>query len=89
MKNLLPRLREAGSFAAGLLIGLSIVVAVSALMVVGPSGWRTLWIFGAPVILALGLTLQFVVTTKPGLRRMPDPALGASTIRFMQVIHER
>ena len=84
MKNLLARVRQAGSFVAGLLIGLSIVVAVSALMVLEASEWRTLCAFGAPVILALGLTLQFVVTTKPGHRRMPDPALGASPIRFMK-----
>ena len=83
MKNLLARFRQAGSLIAGLLIGFSIVVAVSA-MVVEPSDWRTLCAFGAPVILALGLTLQFVVTTKPGHRRMPDPALGASPIRFMK-----
>jgi hypothetical protein len=89
MKNPLARFRQAGSFIAGLLIGLSIVVAVSAMVVVEPSDWRTLWIFGAPIILALGLTLQVVVTTKPGHRRMTDPELGASRIRFMQLIDER
>jgi hypothetical protein len=89
VKNLLARFRQAGSFVAGLLIGLSIVVAVSALMVLEASEWRALWIFGAPVILAVGLTLQFAVTTKPGRRPMPDPALGASPIRFMRSIHER
>jgi hypothetical protein len=88
MKNPLARFRQAGSLVAGLLIGLSIVVAVSAI-VVEPSDWRTLWIFGAPMILVLGLALQVVVTTKPRNRRMTDPALGASPIRFMQLIHER
>ena len=76
MKTLLAIFRQAGSLVAGLLVGLSIVVAVSAMMVVEPSGWRTLWIFGAPFILALGLTLQFVVTTKPRDRRLTDSALG-------------
>ena len=89
MKNPLARFRQAGSLIAGLLIGLSIVVAVSAMVAVEPSDWRTLWIFGAPVILALGLALQLVVTTKPGHRRMTDPALGASPIRFMRLTHER
>jgi len=89
VKNPLARFRQAGSFVAGLLIGLSIVVAVSAMTIVEPSDWRTLWIFGAPVILALGLALQLVVTTKPGHRRMTDPALGASPIRFMRLTHER
>jgi hypothetical protein len=89
MKTFVARFQQAGSFFAGLLIGLSIVVAVSALMVLEGSEWRTLWIFGAPVLLAVGLMLQFVVTTKPGHRRMADPALGASPIRFLHVIHER
>ena len=89
MKNPLARFRQAGSLIAGLLIGLSIVVAVSAMMAVEPSDWRTLWIVGAPIILALGLTLQLVVTTKPGYRRVPDPSLEASPIRLMRLIHER
>jgi hypothetical protein len=85
----LARFRQAGSLVAGLLIGLSIVVAVSAIMVAEPSDWRTLWIFGAPIILVLGLALQVVVTTKPRNRRITDPGLGASPIRFMELIHER
>jgi uncharacterized membrane protein YczE len=76
MKSPLARFRQVGSLVAGLLIGLSIVVAVSAVMVVEPSDWWTLWIFSAVIILALGLTLQVVVTTKPGHRPMTEPALG-------------
>ena len=89
MTNFIARFRQAGSLVAGLLIGLSIVVAVSALLVLEASEWRTLWIFGAPVILAVGLTLQFVVTNKPAHRRLADAALGASPIRLLHVIHER
>lgn len=63
MKKSLARLREAGSLIAGLLIGLSIVVAVFAMIVVNPSDWQMLWIFGAPIILAAGVTLQVAVTT--------------------------
>ena len=89
MKNPLARFRQSGSLVAGLMIGLSIVVAVSAVMVVNPTDWQTSWIFAAPIILALGLALQVVVTAKPGYRRTIDPELGAPPIRFMQLIHER
>jgi hypothetical protein len=58
-------------------------------MVVNPTDWQTSWIFAAPIILALGLALQVVVTAKPGYRRTIDPELGAPPIRFMQLIHER
>ena len=70
MKNLLAIFREAGSFIAGLLIGLSIVVFVFAMMVADPSDQQALWgVFGAPIILAAGLTLQVVVTTTARRRR--------------------
>jgi len=70
MKNLLAIFREAGSFIAGLLIGLSIVVFVFAMMVADPSDQQALWgVFGAPIILAAGLTLQVVVTTPARRRR--------------------
>ena len=85
MKNPLARFRQAGSLIAGLLIGLSIVVAVSAMMAVEPSDWRTLWIVGAPIILALGLKLQAVVTIKPRHRRTIAPELGVLPVRFMEL----
>jgi hypothetical protein len=66
MKNSVTMFREAGSFAAGLLIGLSIAVPVSAMLVAEPEDWQILWVFGAAIILALGLTLQLLVTIKPG-----------------------
>ena len=65
MKNSMTRFREAGSFVAGILIGLSIMVAVFAMMVVNSGGWQMSWVFGAPILLALGLTLQFVALAKP------------------------
>jgi hypothetical protein len=85
MKNFTTRFRQAGSFIAGLLIGLSIVVPVFAMMVANPSGWQTLWICGAPILLAFGLTLQGVVTTAPRYRRMAGPKLGALPIVFIGV----
>ena len=63
------RFREAGSFIAGILIGVSIVVLVFASIGANMSDWQTLLVFGSPIILILGVTLQ-VVTTKPRHERM-------------------
>jgi NO-binding membrane sensor protein with MHYT domain len=85
MKNAQARFREAGSFIAGFLIGLSIVVGMCAMTVADPSDWQNiLWVFGALIVLALGLALQVVATTKPRYRRPLDPELGALPIRFME-----
>ncbi len=75
MNNFLSKFREAGSFIAGLLIGLAIVVPVFAMTAAQPGDWQRLWVFGAPIVLALGLVLQVVVTTRPRPRRTtgPDP----------------
>jgi hypothetical protein len=86
VKHSLVRLREAGSVIAGLLIGLSIVVPVFAMTVADS---QPSWVFGALLILALGLALQVVVTTKPRHRRTIDPELGALPIRFMELRHEQ
>ena len=73
MKNPLAIFREASSFIAGLLIGLSIVVFVFALMVVDPSNRQAMWgAFGATMILAVGLTMQVVVSAMPRRRRIVD-----------------
>lgn len=89
MKNSPARFLQAGSFIAGLLIGISIVVPVFAMMDADPGDWQTLWVFGAPIILALGLTLQVVVITKPRHRRTTDPEPGALPVGFMELSHER
>ena len=70
MKNSLARFREAGSFIAGILIGVSIVVLVFASIGANTSGWQTLLVFGSPIILTLGMTLQAVITAKPRHERM-------------------
>jgi hypothetical protein len=72
MKNDLVGFREAASFIAGVLIGLSIVITVSAMMVTDPDEWQTSWVACAPISLALGLTLQSMITTKPRRRRVSD-----------------
>ena len=90
MRNPLAIFREARSFIAGLLIGLSVVVFVFAMMVVDPSDRQALWgIFGAPIILAAGLTLQVVVTTTARRRRTTAPELGALPTGFIELSHER
>ena len=87
MTNSLARFREAGSFIAGILIGLSIIVAVFAMMVMN-GDWQVLSIFAAPLVFALGLTLQVVVIAKPGHWRMADAERGASRIGCT-LMHER
>jgi hypothetical protein len=89
MKNPLARFRQAGSFIAGLFVGLSIVVPVFATMVASPSDWQTFLVFGAPIILALGITLQVVITAKPRHRRTIDTKLRTFPIRLMDLIHEQ
>jgi hypothetical protein len=89
MKNPLARFQQAGSFIAGLFIGLSMVVPVFAMMVASPSDWQAFLVFGAPLILALGITLQLVITAKPRHRRTIDTKLGGLPIRLMELIHEQ
>src|SRR5437870_13292926 len=89
MKNPLARCRQAGSFIAGLFIGLSIMVPVFAMVVANPSDWQTFLVFGAPIILALGITLQVFITAKPRHRRTIDTKLRPFPIRLTQVIHEQ
>jgi uncharacterized membrane protein (UPF0136 family) len=69
MTNLAPRLRPSGSFIAGVLIGLSIVVATIAVADNGHGGWPTFFAFAAPVILLVGFALQAFVTSRS--RREP------------------
>lgn len=64
MTNLLQQCRQAGSFTAGILIGLACVTAVFGATEADSSAWQTRLVVAAPVILALGLALQFLVTAK-------------------------
>ena len=65
VKKALTKFRECGSFTAGILVGLSIVVPVIALTGVTPTDWQTFLLFETPMILVLGITLQAVITTRP------------------------
>ena len=64
MKKALGRFRDAGSFIAGILVGLSIVVPVIALTGANTTAWQAFLVLGAPIVLALGITLQAVLTAK-------------------------
>ena len=88
MKNTLAKCREAGSFIAGVLIAVSIVVPVI-VTVSDHNGWQTLELFGALVVLAFGLALQVIVTAKPRHTRATEPGPGALPAGFMELGHER
>jgi hypothetical protein len=82
MTKLLALSRSSGSFIAGFLIGLSIVVGSFALTDMESRTWQWVLIFGTPVILALGLALQALVTAEPRHRfaasvAPPPGALGS------------
>lgn len=64
MKKALKRFRGVGSFIAGILIGLSIVVPVIALTGANTAAWQAFPLLGAPIVLALGIALQAVLTAK-------------------------
>jgi formate/nitrite transporter FocA (FNT family) len=61
--------REAASFVAGLLVGLSIVLAVFAMMVGDSVQWPALWLLPPLVASAFGLALQFVVVARESSRQ--------------------
>jgi formate/nitrite transporter FocA (FNT family) len=63
VKHSLLDFPHTGSFVAGLLIGLSIVVPVVATMGANAADWPTYLVFAAPVIFALGFTFQVIITS--------------------------
>jgi len=85
MKNPLARFRQAGSFIAGLLIGVSIMIPMFAMMLTNPGDWQMVWVFGTLIVLALGLKLQAVITIKPRHRRTIASGLGVLPVRFMEL----
>jgi len=85
----LATLREAGSLVAGLLIGLSIVVPMFALTVADFGDREVVWMIITLFVLALGLILQAVLTTKPRQRRPNEPDPAAAHLIFMELSHER
>ena len=84
MKNLLARFRQAGSFIAGLLIGISIMIPMFAMMVTNLGDWEMHWVLGALIVLALGLKLQFALI-KPSRARTRVPEPGALPVTLMEL----
>jgi hypothetical protein len=82
MKNPLATFQDAGSFVAGLVIGLSILLPVFAIAVAEPGAWQALWILGALTIFVLGVSLQAVVTARPRHPRTTVPEPGAMRVRL-------
>ena len=76
MKKTLASFRATGSFIAGILLGVSIVVLVIASTGANTTDGQTLLAFGAPIILALGITLQAVVTAKARRTHTVNAALA-------------
>jgi hypothetical protein len=64
MKKALRGFRDTGSFLAGILVGLSIVVPVIALTGANTTAWQAFLVLAAPIVLALGITLQAVLTAR-------------------------
>jgi hypothetical protein len=87
MKNPLARFRHTGSFIAGLLIGLSIMIPVFAMMVADPGDWQMVSVFGSLIILTLALTLHVVITARPQRGRTLDPGLRVLPILWMDLSH--
>lgn len=79
MKNSLAGFRDAGSFIAGILIGLSMMVFVFALADI--TDWQMLLLFGAPVILALGITLHVIIMPTARRLRTINMAPGWRAVR--------
>ena len=84
MKNLLAGFWQAGSFISGLLIGLAIMIPMFAMMLTNPGDWQLVWVLGALIILALGLTLQALII-KPRHRRTIAPELGILPVGPMEL----
>jgi len=79
MTNPLARIRQSGSYIAGLLIGGSFVMGTFAAIVTDASGWQSYLLYGTPVLLALGFALQILVTAQPRRPQVTSPACKVFT----------
>ena len=80
MKKFRAKFRNVGSFIAGILVGLSLGIMVFAMTDAFPDGWQTLPVFGASIIVALGIALQIVATYRP--RPPPQDGPGAWSLAY-------
>ena len=76
MKNFLEGFEQAGSFIAGLLVGIAIMIPMLAMMMTNLDDWEMHSVLGALIVLALGLKLQFALV-KRSRPRTPAPKPGA------------
>ena len=89
MKNPLARFWQAGSFIAGLLIGIAIMIPMFAMLLTNPGDWQMIWVVGALIVLAIGLKVKALNTLKPRHRLPIALELGALPVGFMEVKLER
>jgi hypothetical protein len=76
MTNLKMRLRQSGSFIAGLLIGVSIVITAFAWTDIDSRAWQAFLGLAAPMILVIGIVLRRIVV--PGIPIRSAPLVGVS-----------
>jgi Na+/melibiose symporter-like transporter len=89
VKNALARFWQAGSFVAGLLIGIAIMMPMFAMMLTNPGDWQLAWVLGALVVLVIGLKLKALNTVKPRHLRTIALELGVLPVRFVELKLER
>lgn len=89
MNNALAGIRQARSFIAGLLIGLSIVIPVLAMTGASRGDGQILWILTAPVVIGFALALQIVVTRGPRRRRLAEALARILPAGFTALGHEQ
>lgn len=64
-------------------------LAVRASTVADYGDWQTVGLFGALIVLALGIALQVVVAAKPRPPGATEPELGVLPVGSMKLGHER
>jgi len=89
VKNPLAGFWQAGSFVAGLLIGISIMMPMFAMMLTNPGDWQMVWVVGALVVLAVGLKLKVLNTIKPRHRHTIALELRVLPVGFVELKFER
>ena len=89
MKNALAGFWQAGSFVAGLLIGISIMMPMFAMMLTNPGDWQMVWVLGALVVLAVGIKLKALNTINPRHRHTIVLELGVLPVGFVELKFER
>ena len=85
MKNHRAGFREAGSFIAGFLIGVAIMIPMFAMTLTYPGDWQMVWVPCALGVLLLGLKLRAVNAIEPRDRHTIAPELGVLPVRFTEL----